>query len=101
MFENKQEINVINLYGRVRAFCPMGNAWYSADIEIEVSGPQTIPDYMDVDAHVHSLDGKSLIIEDLATSVFDFMKAQTSGHVRVTASSDDGVHLAVKVTKEG
>lgn len=101
MFENKQGINEIKLYGRFHGSCPMGNAWYSADVEITVSDPVTIPDYMDVDRFIHSLDGQSLIIEDLTTKVFDFMKEQTNGTVTVSSESSDGAHLAVKVTKEG
>ena len=91
----------IEMHGRVRCFCPMGNDWYSADVSIRVSEPRLIPDYCNVDSFLASLDGTERIIEDVCADVHGYIKAQTRGNVTVSVKSGDAVHLPVEVTIAG
>lgn len=97
MFENKQGIGKIKLDGRTHLFCPLGDDWYTANIHIEVSDPQTIPDYIDVTRFLEEMDGKSLIIEDVCKEVYVYMLGQTRGTIAVSVQVDDARHLPVTV----
>lgn len=101
-FENTQKINRIEVGGRARMFCPMGDAWYTGRFAIRLVNPVCIPDYCDVDRFFHELDGDTCIIEDAVASVYDFICEQVKGgHVTVTCAVNDAGHGPVTVEREG
>ena len=100
-FDNIQGITEIKYASRVRCFCPLGDDWYSADVGIEVQLPDRIPDYCELDAFVRSMDSQKLILEDVCSNVWERVKQETRGVVRVSVSSSDAVHSPVTVVKAG
>ena len=100
-FPNLQGITEINYRSRVRCYCPMGSDFYSADVAVQVNSPVNIPDYVEVDAFIRSLDGQSFILEDVCAIVWNKLKADTNGFVIVAVESSDAVHSPVSVKKAG
>lgn len=98
MFSNDYCVSRIELSGRVKHFCPLGNDWCSTAVEITATNLENIPDYCDVTEFLSALDGQSLTIEDLGKRVYDFMKKQTNGCVFVTLTTADARHISAKVT---
>lgn len=98
-FENTQNVNKIRLFAKAHCNCPLGDEYYTGDIVITVEAPRTIPDYVEVQEYIAKLDGKDLIIEDLANTVYTYMKEQTDGRVSVVVSVSDAYkHMPVEVT---
>lgn len=101
MFDNSQGISDIQMTGNVIAFCPMGDDWYNAEVNIHVNEPKTIPDYCDITDYLQTLNGQDLILEDVCQHVFDFVTEQTGGNVIVDVFTDTANHIPVKVTISG
>lgn len=91
----------IRLSGRVKCFCPLGDDWYSGDVDVVVDDPAFIPDYCDVDRMLATIDGNDYIIEEVCSEVHGWFKDVTRGTVSVSVRVSDSVHLPVVVTKEG
>lgn len=101
-FENKQGINKIKLFQNVQCFCPLGNDWYTNNIQIEIIPNKIIPDYCEVDEFIRSLSGNNYIIEDVVYSIFEyFKKVYNCEYVKVESTVTDAKHLNVIVIKEG
>lgn len=101
-FQNKQGVTSITMKPKFHAYCPLGQAYYSGVVTINVTDPSQIPDYCDIDKLVHEFDGDNVIIEDVVKSVFDAMCEEVeSGYVVVSCEVNDAAHSPVVVTKEG
>lgn len=98
-FENTQNIHkIVNMHDIV-CFCPLGQDFYSAVVEVTIIEPKTIPDYLDTDRFVDSLSGKELIIEDLANEIAQRFKEDTDAEiVTVEAYVSNAKHSPVTVT---
>lgn len=97
-FENTQNVHKITNTHEVVCFCPLGEDYYSAYIEVEVIEPRFIPDYLDTDEFIDSLSGKHLIIEDLANDIANRFKEETEAEiVNVSAYVRNAKHSPVEV----
>lgn len=103
MFENTQGVTELRMCGRTHLYCPMGDDWYTLNVEMVAEGPETIPDYIDVTKRLEEMDGDSLIIEDAAHILAGFVRQQVgrASKVEVTATVDDARHVPVVVTVRG
>lgn len=98
-FENEQGVKKIRLFAKAHCNCPMGDEYYTGDVVITIKNPVTIPDYVEVQEYIASLDGDDLIIEDLARTIHDYIKNQTNSEVEVVVSVSDAYkHMPVEVT---
>lgn len=95
--KNEFDIKEITMHGRVRAYCTMGNGYFSADVTMNVKNPTNIPDYIDVDDKIASYDGKKLILEELASGIASDIADMTGGLVTVTLRCDDALHSPVEI----
>ena len=86
--------------GRTHLFCPMGDDWYTANIQMDIENPVTIPDYIDVTRKLEEMDGGHLIIEDAALEVAQFIHGQTGTTCKVSIQVDDARHIPVIVEVE-
>lgn len=101
-FANTQGITKINMSQNIQCFCPLGNDWYTNQVEIELIPDKIIPDYCEVDDFVRSLGGESLIIEDVVKALFDYFKnSYGCSYVKIKSYVNDAKHLSVSVVKEG
>lgn len=100
-FKNEQNITAIEFMQNVQCFCPLGNDWYTNQITVEFEPTDTIPDYCEVDDFVRGLSGKSLLIEDVVASIYNYVYQEYSpAYLRVSSKVDDAKHLPVTVTKQ-
>ena len=99
-FENKQGITLIKMHKKTRHFCPLGNDWYTARIEVELVPGETIMDYCDVDRFFKAINKGEQIIEDVVAQVFGHFEVYGPKALKVTASVMNAAHLPVEVTKE-
>lgn len=100
MFENTYGITNIEYSGNVKCYCPLGNDWYYADIQIEIENPEMIPDYCDIDSYLDSLNGQSLILEDICQQIFSFTEMQIkSGQILIKIFTDNATHSPVSISK--
>lgn len=98
-FENKQGITRIALEREIQAFCPLGNDFYTARIEVVFAPGERIMDYCEADKYILGLSGEVLIIEDLVKKVFDYFVDYADGKLEVTAHAKSNTHFPVSVTK--
>lgn len=99
-FQNTQGITGIRMSTKVRAFCPMGNDWYCGNVTISMKPGDIIPDYVEVDTFIKTLDGSNNILEDIVAKVFNHcIEEYCPLALDVTCYADDAVHLPVAVTK--
>lgn len=99
MFNNDYDVSTIKMSNKVHCYCTLGEELYTGNIVIVVKNPRSIPDYCDVHNYINSLDGKNLIIEELAKDVKDYVKSQIEdGTVTVSVYVDDAPkHMPVEV----
>lgn len=101
-FENSKGISRISMRRRFRAYCPIGEKWYSADVSIIVKNPFMIPDYCEVDKYVDdSVDGSEITIEDAVANIYDFVNSICESHslLGVVCNVEDAAHMPVTVEK--
>lgn len=98
-FENKQKIYSIVMEGRCRCFCPLGQDWYDAEVEVSFIPDKTIMDYCDVDKMFEALNGQELIIEDVVSKVCQWFEQFEPHDTCVKAVVKNATHLPVTVVK--
>lgn len=99
--QNKQKISSIVMKPVTRCFCPLGDAWYTSQFEVVFNPAETIPDYCDVDRWIkENIDGKSLIIEDAVSALYDYLLAYNPAGLHVIADVKDAGHFPVEVYKQ-
>lgn len=99
MINNTQLINEIICNKTIYPFCPLGNDFYKADIEIAFMPNKYYFDYMVLDERISKLSGQSLTIEDLAKSVFDIVKVCKPVGLKVIVKALSDKHFPVTVIK--
>lgn len=98
-FENTYDVEYIKNTHDIVCFCPLGQDYYSAKINITIVSPERIPDYCDSDKFVNKLSGEHKIIEDLACEIARYFKAETNAvTVAVEAEVTNAAHSPVKIT---
>lgn len=101
-FENVQGITEIRFEQNVQCYCPLGDDWYTNQLNITMIPNKIIPDYCDVDNFIRGLSGTSLIIEDVIKCLFEYiMREYEPKNVRIESYVNDAKHLPVRVIKEG
>lgn len=95
--KNEYDIKEITMHGRVRAYCTMGDGYFSADVTMHVENPVEIPDYIEVDKKIAAYDGSHLILEELAFGIASDIVEMTSGLVTVTLCCVDALHGPVEI----
>jgi hypothetical protein len=99
-FENKYGNIEMQFNQNVRCFCPLGDSFYCATVDVDVIPDKWIPDYCDVQRDLRKLDGKPLILEDLLLEVYNYLiKEVEPKHLTVSVYSDDANHFPVRLTK--
>lgn len=97
--KNTYDISCIELERTICAFCPMGDDFYTAKIQVQII-PTQLFDFIQADKQIKALSGKSLIIEALVDAVFEIFEEYAPQHLKVTVQADSNAHFPVKVTKE-
>lgn len=75
--ENKQGISMIILKPKAHCYCPLGDDWYTNELEINIQVDKYFPDYCDVEKYLNeNIRGKSLIIEDVVDMIYEYIKTE-------------------------
>jgi len=100
-FANAQKITEIAFSQNIQCFCPLGNDWYTNQLEVTFTPSDIIPDYCDVDDFTRSLGGKALIIEDVVNAVYEYIVSNYNPvNLCVVSKVNDAKHMPVIVTKK-
>lgn len=97
--ENQEKIDSITFTRNVQPFCPLGDDYYTAEVQVTFMPNQFYPDYIELDKAIQDLGGKSLTIEQLAEKVFDIMQEFEPETLLVTITADSNRHFPVTVSK--
>ena len=101
MFEHTQGISEVSFNKTVILFCPLGNEYYTAHINVVFVPDKYMMDYLDEERYFKSLSGTNLIIEDLAKAVYThYLDTYQPKNVKVTIFADNAAHFPVTVVKE-
>lgn len=96
---NDQNISEIRFKMNIHNFCPLGDDWYTNELEVSFVPYKVIPDYVYLDNELRALDGKSLIIEDVVNKVYELISTMNPIMCEVKSHVSDAKHLAVDVIK--
>lgn len=99
-FANTYGVRKIVYKKNCRCFCPIGEAEYTNEFTVTMEPGDTIPDYCEIDKFIREqLDGKSLVIEDAACKLKQWLTGEIHPYwVEVESDVTDGVHGHVTVT---
>ena len=99
-FKNEYRVSKIKYTQKCRCFCPIGKADYTNNFTVTITPKKWIPDYCEIDKFIHEqLDGKSLVIEDAACKLKQWLTGKIHPYwVEVESDVTDGVHGHVTVT---
>lgn len=101
MFEHTQGISGVTFNKTISVFCPLGNEYYTAHINVEFVPDKVMMDYLDEEAYFKKLSGGRLIIEDLVADVYNrYENLYKAKYVKVTVFAENAAHFPVKVYKE-
>lgn len=98
---NTQKITEVTMKKIIHCFCPLGDDWYSAEVTMKFTPYKEYFDYCKVDDFIlKTVEGKSLIIEDLVDILYQFCETAEPLAISVEARVSDAQHLPVIVKKE-
>ena len=97
--ENTQKISTIKMTKVIHNFCPLGDDWYTNNLELIMVPGQYIPDYLDIDKSVNELEGQFLIIEDVVNAITKILEEYKPLNIVVKSVVNDATHLPVEVIK--
>lgn len=101
MFEHTQGISKVSFNKTITAFCPLGNDFYTAHINVDFVPDKVMMDYLDEEAFFKELSGTKLIIEDLVEKVHKrYTELYAPKNVKVTVFAENATHFPVAVVKE-
>ena len=99
-FEHTQGLSKISFNKTITVFCPLGNDYYTATIQIEFTPAKVLMDYLDEEAYFKELQGAKLIIEDVVKQVYDhYVTEYDPAQLTVTVYAENATHFPVSVTK--
>ncbi|WP_195540484.1 hypothetical protein [Eubacterium maltosivorans] len=99
--KNTMGITEISAKKNIKAFCPIGKSWYTGEVTVSFLPADKICDYCDADKKLLALDGKELIIEEMAKRVYQIFEEINPKWIRVDIKVNDAAHFPVKITKFG
>lgn len=100
---NKQKITSITFKPKAYCYCPLGDDWYTNELEIYIGVGDLFPDYCDIEKYLNGeIRGKSLIIEDVIAKVYEYIETTYKPlYLSVSSHIQDAIsHSEVYVTKE-
>ena len=101
-FKNDMKINVITFKHNVTCYCPLGSAFCTYQLTVELKPHTIIPDYCYVQDKLNSFIGKKLTMEDFVEKVYKMlMETYNPIYLNVRNYCEDAVHFAVEVQKDG
>ncbi len=97
---NNEYILKIKMNPSAHVFCPLGQAWYTLNLNIEMLPDGVIPDYVEVQQWINeNLDGKTLSIEDAICNCANYFKTEyTPKQINIDAVVNDAAHFPVIVS---
>lgn len=100
-FEHTQGISKVTFNKTITAFCPLGDDYYTAHINVEFAPDKVMMDYLDEEDYFKSLSGTKMIIEDLVAAVHKrYTDTYSPKYVKVTVFAENATHFPVTVVKE-
>lgn len=100
-FVNNPKISTITFNQNVQAFCPIGHAWCTYQITVNMSPASLVPDYCEVEKFLRDMSGSAMAIETCVGDVYDWLMEQYEPYyLEVRLYCDDAVHFPVLVTKD-
>lgn len=99
-FENKQAISKITLFKKLHNYCTLGEDWYTNNLTIIIEPGKLIPDYIEIESELNTLEGKPLIIEDVVNEISNIVNKYEVKFAHIISEVDDATHLKVKVEKQ-
>lgn len=99
--KNTMGITKISIKKNIKAFCPLGKSWYTGEVIASFSPTDKICDYCDADKKLQALDGRELIIEEMAEQVYQIFEEINPQWIKVDIKVNDAAHFPVEITKFG
>ena len=100
-FEHTQGLSKVSFNKTITVFCPLGNDYYTATINVEFIPNSWMMDYLDEEQYFKDLQGESYIIEDIAKLVHDHLtQSYDPKFLRVSVHAENATHFPVTVVKE-
>ena len=101
MLKNTQKITKVKFSKIAHCFCPLGNDWYTCNVEAEVFLGDELIDFLDIDKYFkEEIESKSLIVEDVVAKTAEFIEGYNVHGYSISAKTSDAVHCPVEVVKE-
>lgn len=98
-FENSMKVDRLKFTAKTVPYCRLGENYYHADITVEIMLGKKLCDFLDIEDYFKSLNGESLIDEELVAKVFeDFKAVYEPEHMIVTVRTSS--HFPLEVSKE-
>jgi hypothetical protein len=100
MLKNTQKIAKVKFSKIAHCFCPLGNDWYTCNVDAEVYLGEELIDFLDIDAYFRDeIESKSLIVEDVVAKTAEFIDRYNVNDYSISAKTSDAVHCPVEVIK--
>lgn len=101
MIVNTQKITKVKFSKIAHCFCPLGNDWYTCNVDAEVNLGAELIDFLDIDAYFKTeIESKHLIVEDVVAKTAEFIERYHVQGYSISAKTSDAVHCPVEVIKE-
>lgn len=98
MIKNNEKVKFIKMYPKAKCFCPIGEAWYTNQFEIELIIDDEYCDYLDVKNFVKKeIEGQVLTIEKACYKLYEYFKMQKFKKVKIVSNVNDATHFDVEV----
>lgn len=99
MISNAQSISLIKANKQISLYCPIGEDYYTADIEMRLCPDKHYMDYIDLDVFLKGLSGANLTIEDAVDTIYQELQKYKPFKTKVTIKAFSNTHLDVAVSK--
>lgn len=100
-FKHTQGISEVEFSKTITVFCPLGNDYYTANINVVFAPDEWMMDYIDVDKFIQSIQGERLIIEDVVDKIHTHLTdTYKPKYVTVKLYAENAAHFPVVVTKK-
>lgn len=99
MIENTQRISLIKANKQICLFCPLGDDYYTANIQIKFAPNDYYMDYIDLDVFLAEMSGMKLTIEEAVDMIYKELQRYRPLRTNVTIEAFSNTHLNVTVVK--
>lgn len=101
MLKNTQKITKVKFAKIAHCFCPIGNDWYTCNVDAEVNLGEELIDFLDIDAYFRDeIESKHLIVEDVVAKTAEFIERYNVQGYLISAKTSDAVHCPVEVIRD-